>query len=134
MAIHAGTSGSVVYATSNGTAGTLIGEIKNWTITVEAAELDTSAFGQSWRGKDAGIKQWSGSFEGNKDHGDAQQDALWDNLLAGTKAEVTFFTGGTTGYYGTVVMLGEEPTQSFDNFAEDTWNFTGDGALVKRDS
>ena len=131
MAIHSGTSGSVVYATSNGTAGTLVGEIKNWTITVEAAELDTSAFGQSWRGFDAGIKQWGGSFEGNKDSADAQQNAIWANLLAGAKAEVSFFLGGTVGYYGTVVMMSEEPTQSFDNFGEVSYSFRGDGTLAK---
>lgn len=132
MAIHSGTSGSVVYQTANGTAGTLIGEIKNWTLTVEAEELDTSAFGQSWRGFDAGIKQWSGSFEGNKDDNDGQQDALWTNLLAGTKAEVTMFLDGTAGYYGTVVILGEEVTQAFDAFGETAYNFRGDGTLAKK--
>jgi hypothetical protein len=132
MAIHSGTSGSVVYQTTNGTAGTLVGEIKNWTLTVEAEELDTSAFGQSWRGFDAGIKQWSGSFEGNKDNDDGQQTALWTNLLAGTKAEVTFFLSGTAGYYGTVVILGEEVAQAFDAFGETSYNFRGDGTLAKK--
>ncbi len=132
MAIHSGTSGSVVYQTANGTAGTLVGEIKNWTLTVEAEELDTSAFGQSWRGFDAGIKQWSGSFEGNKDNDDGQQTALWTNLLAGTKAEVTFFLSGTAGYYGTVVILGEEVAQAFDAFGETSYNFRGDGTLAKK--
>ncbi len=132
MAIHSGTSGSVVYQTVNGTAGTLVGEIKNWTLTVEAEELDTSAFGQSWRGFDAGIKQWSGSFEGNKDNDDSQQTALWTNLLAGTKAEVTFFLSGTAGYYGTVVILGEEVAQAFDAFGETSYNFRGDGTLAKK--
>ncbi len=96
MAIHSGTSGSVVYQTVNGTAGTLVGEIKNWTLTVEAEELDTSAFGQSWRGFDAGIKS------------------------------------GTAGYYGTVVILGEEVAQAFDAFGETSYNFRGDGTLAKK--
>ena len=132
MAIHSGTSGSVVYQTANATAATFIAEIKNRTLTVEAEELDTSAFGQSWRGFDAGIKQWSGSFEGNKDDNDGQQDALWTNLLAGTKAEVTMFLDGTAGYYGTVVILGEEVTQAFDAFGETAYNFRGDGTLAKK--
>ena len=130
MAIHSGTSGSVVWASSNGTAGTLIGEIKNWTVTVEAAELDTSAFGQSWRGFDAGIKQWGGSFEGNRDQNDTQQAAIWTNLLAGTKAEITFYLDADDYVYGTVVILGQEDTQSFDNFGEVAYTFRGDGTLA----
>lgn len=132
MAIHSGTSGSVVYQTTSGTAGTLIGEIKNWTLTVEAEELDTSAFGQSWRGFDAGIKQWSGSFEGNKDDTDSQQTALWTNLLAGTKAELTMFLDGTAGYYGTAIILSEEVSQAFDAFGETAYNFRGDGTLAMK--
>jgi len=129
MAIHAGTSGSVVWATSNGTAGTLIGEIKTWTLNIEAEELDTSSFGQSWRGFDAGIKQWGGSFEGNYDQNDAQQAAVFTNLKAGTKVEITFFADDDDKFYGTVVLLGKEVNQSFDNFAEVTYNFRGDGTL-----
>ena len=130
MAIHSGTSGSVVWATANGTAGTIIGEIKNWTMNVEAEELDTSSFGQSWRGWDAGVKQWSGSFEGNKDQNDAQQLAAWTSLLAGTKGEVTFFLDDDDYYYGTVIILSEEINQSFDSMGETSYNFRGDGTLA----
>ena len=131
MGIHSGTSGSVIYNSTNGTAGTLVGEIKTWTLNVEVEELDTSSFGQSWRGFDAGIKQWSGSFEGNKDEDDALQDLLWTNLLAGTKAEVALYLSGTASYYGTVVIMGEEVTQSFDSMGETSYSFRGDGTLAK---
>lgn len=129
MAVHSGTQGSVIYQTSNGTAGTLIGGMKSWTITVEAEELDTSSFGQSWRNFDAGIKQWGGTFEGNKDTSNSQQQALWTNLLAGTKAEATFYLGTVQRYYGTIIVISEEPTQAFDNFGETTYTFRGDGTL-----
>jgi hypothetical protein len=131
MAIHSGTQGSVVYATANGTAGTLIGGMKSWTLSVEGEVLDTSAFGQSWRSKDLGIKQWTGSFEGNKDGTNASQNAIWSNLLAGTKAEVSFFMGTVDKYYGTIVITAEEPTQTFDGFAETSYSFEGDGTLAK---
>ena len=130
MAIHSGTSGSVVWASANGTAGTIIGELKSWTLNVEVEELDTSAFGQSWRGFDAGVKQWGGSFEGNKDQNDAQQAAAWTNLLAGTKVEITMFLDDDDYYYGTVVLLGEEVTQTFDGMAETSYSFRGDGTLA----
>lgn len=132
MAVYSGTSGSVVYQTASGTAGTLIGEMKEYTLSVEVEELDTSAFGQSWRGKDAGIKQWSGSFSGNADNADTQQTALWTNMGAGTKAELTFFLNGTAGFYGTAVILGQEITDSFDGLGETSFNFSGDGTLAKK--
>ena len=129
MAVHSGTQGSVIYGSSNGTVGTIVGGMKTWTITVEAEELDTSSFGQSWRNFDSGIKQWGGTFEGNKDASNAQQQALWAQLVGGTKVEATFYLGTAAKYYGTVVVLGEEPTQSFDNFGETSYTFRGDGTL-----
>jgi len=131
MGIHSGTQGSVIYATSGGTAGTLIGGMKTWSLNVEGEVLDTSAFGQSWRSKDLGIKQWTGNFEGNKDGKNAQQNAIWSQLLAGSKAEVTFFMGTVDRFYGTVVITAEEVTQTFDSFAETSYSFEGDGTLVK---
>jgi hypothetical protein len=131
MAIHSGTQGSVVYTTSNGTAGTLIGGMKTWSLSIEGEVLDTSAFGQSWRSKDIGIKQWTGSFEGNKDGGNVPQNNVWAQLLAGSKAEVTFYMGTVHRYYGTVVITGEEIAQTFDGFAETSYSFEGDGTLVK---
>jgi len=131
MAVHSGTQGSVVYSTSSGTAGTLVAGMKSWTMNIEAEELDTSSFGQSWRNFDAGIKAWGGTFEGNKDGTDAVQNLIWTNLLAGTKAEATFYMGTIDRYYGTIIVLGEEPTQTFDGFGETSYTFRGDGTLVK---
>ena len=131
MAVHSGTQGSVVYNSSNGTIGTLVGGMKSWTVTVEAEELDTSSFGQDWRNFDAGIKQWGGTFQGNKEGAGTIQNLVWTNLLAGTKAEATLYAGTIDRYYGTVIILGEEITQTFDNFAETSYNFRGDGILGK---
>ena len=131
MAIHSGTQGSVVYSTANGTAGTLIGGMKTWSLNTEGEVLDTSAFGQSWRSKDLGIKQWTGSFEGNKDGSNTIQNSIWSQLLAGSKAEVTFYMGTVHRYYGTALITAEEVTQTFDGFAETSYSFEGDGTLVK---
>ena len=129
MAVHSGTQGSVIYSSANGTVGTIVGGMKTWTITVEAEELDTSSFDQSWRNFDSGIKQWGGTFEGNKDASNAMQQALWAQLVGGTKVEATFFLGTASKYYGTIVVLGEEPTQSFDSFGETSYTSRGDGTL-----
>jgi hypothetical protein len=51
-------------------------------------------------------------------------------LLAGTKVEVTMFLDDDDSYYGTVIILGEEVTQTFDGMAETSYSFRGDGTLA----
>ena len=128
MAVLSGTAGSVVYG---GTAGTIVGGLKTWSLDVAAAELDASNFGSTWRLTDSGIKEWSGSFEGNYDDTDAQQTTLWTNLTTGAKSLVQFVVGTADYFYGTVVMTGHSPSQSFDGLGAGSWNFKGHGPLTR---
>lgn len=128
MAVLSGTSGSVVYG---GTAGTIIGGLKTWSLDIAAAELDASNFGSTWRLTDSGIKEWSGSFEGQYDDTDAQQTTLWTNLTTGVKSLVQFVMGTADYFYGTVVMTGHSPSQSFDGLGAATWSFKGHGPLTR---
>ena len=126
--MHSGTLGSVLYG---GTAGTLIEGLKTWSLDVGAAELDASAFGSSWKRTESGIKEWSGSIEGNAEAG-GQQSALWGALSGGSKVELSFFMGGTAQYYrGTAVITGSGPSQSFDGQGGESFKFKGDGPLVR---
>lgn len=128
MAVISGTQGSVTYG---GTAGTIVGGIKTWSLDVAAAELDASNFGSTWRLTDSGIKEWSGSFEGNYDDTDAQQTTLWTNLTTGAKGVVVFGMGTADYFHGTVVILGHSPSQSFDGLGAGSWNFKGHGPLTR---
>lgn len=128
MAVLSGTAGSVVYG---GTAGTIILGLKTWSLDVAAAELDASNFGSTWRLTDSGIKEWSGSFEGNYDDTDAQQTTLWTNLTTGVKSLVQFVMGTADYFYGTVVMTGHSPSQSFDGLGAAGWTFKGHGPLTR---
>jgi len=127
MATYTGTAGSVVYG---GTAGTVVGGMKTWTLDVAAAELDTTAFGSSWKEFDGGVLEWSGSFEGNADETNAMQDLLWTNLAAGSKAIGVFYLGTATAYQGTVVITGQSTGQSFDGIGTKSFSFRGDGPLT----
>lgn len=128
MAVLSGTAGSVVYG---GTAGTIILGLKTWSLDVAAAELDASNFGSTWRLTDSGIKEWSGSFEGQYDDTDAQQTTLWTNLTGGVKSLVQFVMGTADYFYGTVVMTGHSPSQSFDGLGAASWSFKGHGPLTR---
>ena len=128
MAVISGTLGSVRYG---GTAGTAIGGLKTWSLDVAAAELDASAFGSTWRETDSGIKEWSGSCEGNYDDTDAFQIALWTALTGGTKVDLAFFVGSGDYYHGSAVITGHSPSQSFDGLGGATFSFKGHGPLTR---
>lgn len=128
MAVISGTLGSVVYS---GTAGTIVGGMKNWSLDVSAAELDASSFGSTWKLTDSGIKEWGGSAEGNYDDTDAQQTAMWSALTAGTKVIMMFAVGNADYFHGTVVFTGYSPSQSFDGLGAAAFNFKGHGPLTR---
>lgn len=128
MAVISGTQGSVVYG---GTAGTAVGAMKTWSLDVAAAELDASSFGSTWRLTDSGIKEWSGSCEGNYDDTDTYQTSLWTALTGGTKVVMAFYAGTADGLWGTAVITGHSPSQSFDGLAGANFSFKGHGPLTR---
>lgn len=128
MAVISGTQGSVVYG---GTAGTIIGGLKTWSLEIAAAELDASNFGSTWKLTESGIKEWSGSMEGNYDDTDTYQTALWTALTSGTKVVMQFNVGTADYFLGTAVLTGHSPSQSFDGLAEASWDFKGHGPLTR---
>lgn len=128
MAVISGTQGSVVYG---GTAGTVVGGMKTWSLDVAASELDASSFGSTWRLTDSGIKEWSGSAEGNYDDTDTYQTSLWTALTAGTKTVMMFSVGTADYFYGTAVITGASPSQSFDGLGGMNFSFKGHGPLTR---
>lgn len=131
MAVFSGTQGSVVYGATGGTAGTATSGMKTWSLDVAAAILDGSNFGSTWKLTESGIKEWTGSCEGNLDDADAQQTALWNNLTSGTKVVMKFAQGTANYFWGTVVLGGHSPSQSFDGLGAGSWSFTGHGPLTR---
>lgn len=125
MAILKGTAGSVVFSNAS-----LVDGIKTWSLDVAAAELNASDFGRSWSLGDSGVKEWSGSFEGNYDDTDAQQALIWSNMIGGVKGLMLFGMGTLTHFYGTVIMTGHSPAQSFGELGAAGWNFKGHGPLM----
>lgn len=128
MAVISGTQGSVVYG---GTAGTIIGGLKTWSLDIAAAELDASNFGSTWKLTESGIKEWGGSFEGNYDDSDTYQTSLWTALTGGTKVVAAFYQGTADYFVGTAVLTGHSPSQSFDGLGAASWSFKGHGPLTR---
>lgn len=128
MAVISGTQGSVVYG---GTAGTIIGGLKTWSADVAAAELDASNFGSTWRLTDSGIKEWSGSCEGNYDDSDTYQTSMWTTLTTGAKAVLMLSQGTADYFWGTAIITGQSASQSFDGLGAVSYTFKGHGPLTR---
>lgn len=128
MAVLSGTAGSVVYG---GTAGTAIEGMKSWTLDVAVSELDASSFGSTWKLVEGGIKEWSGSAEGNTDDGTAMQQSAWTSLTTGAKVVMLFGLGAADTYYGTALITGQSVNSSFDGLASTSYTFKGHGPLTK---
>lgn len=128
MAVLSGTAGSVVYG---GTAGTAIEGMKSWTLDVAVGELDASQFGSTWKLTEGGVKEWSGSADGNADDGTAMQASAWTSLTAGTKVVMMFAVGAADYYYGTALITGQSTGSSFDGLATTSYTFKGHGPLTK---
>ncbi len=128
MALLSGTAGSVVYG---GTAGTAIEGMKSWTLDVAVGELDASSFGSTWKLTEGGVKEWSGSAEGNADDGTAMQASAWTALTTGTKVVMLFGLGAADYYHGTALITGQSTGSSFDGLASTSFTFKGHGPLTK---
>lgn len=128
MALLSGTAGSVVYG---GTAGTAIEGMKSWTLDVAVGELDASSFGSTWKLTEGGVKEWSGSAEGNADDGTAMQQSAWTSLTTGAKVVMLFGLGASDYYHGTALITGQSTSSSFDGLASTSYTFKGNGPLTK---
>jgi len=71
---------------------TEIAEISNWSLDLGADDIDVTSFDSNcWKEYLAGLKEWSGSIEGNFVSTDADgQKAILEAWLNGTKLSFTF--------------------------------------------
>ena len=55
MAVVAGKDGAVTFASG------YVAKVQSWTIDMAAEDVDTTALGQTWKTRLAGVKEWSGT-------------------------------------------------------------------------
>lgn len=123
----AGTQGSVVYAV--GTA-TMVGEIREWSLSVEANVTDVSAFGSSWRKFVSGVKAGQGAFSGQFDDGDAPQEALLGALMRGEYVALRLFVAPTLYFnVGSALITDIEPGTDIEGAADVSYAWVANGAV-----
>ena len=108
-----------------------IAEISNWSLDLGADDIDITSFdSQGWKEYLAGLKEWSGSIEGNLKPDDTNgQKAILNAWLSGEKLTFTFEVSSGVSFQGEAFVKPsiEVPVDDKASFRCD---ITGTGALT----
>ncbi len=120
-----GTGGAVKLGTNK------VAEIANWSLDLGADDIDVTSFDSNgWKEFLAGLKEWSGSIEGNFVSTDTSgQKAILNAWLAGNKLVFTFEVSSGVSFTGNAYVKPsiEVPVDDKASFSCD---ITGTGALT----
>jgi len=120
----AGKGGSIKFD-----SGSIV-EMGNWSLDVGVDEIDTTNFdSNNWKEFMAGLKEWSGSFEGNLVKG--HKAALFDKLgtIASIELKVTA-TDGSLTFTGQAFLTALNVEVPVEDKASISADFRGTGALT----
>lgn len=108
-----------------------IAEIANWSLDLGADDIDITSFDSNgWKEYLAGLKEWSGSIEGNLVTGDTNgQKAILNAWLNGEELEFTFEVSTGVTFKGDALVKPsiEVPVDDKASFSCD---IQGTGALT----
>ena len=120
-----GTGGAVRIGTDK------VAEIANWSLDLGADDIDITSFdSQGWRERMQGIKEWSGSFEGNFDPTDTTgQAALINAWISGDSVTLELQVNSSIKFSGDAFVTPsiETPVDDKVSFSCD---FSGTGELT----
>ena len=108
-----------------------VAEIANWSLDLGADDIDVTSFDSNgWKEYLAGLKEWSGSAEGNFKPDDTNgQKAILNAWLSGEKLTFTFEVSSGVSFQGEAFVKPsiEVPVDDKASFSCD---ITGTGALT----
>ena len=108
-----------------------IAEISNWSLDLGADDIEITSFDSNgWKEYLAGLKEWSGSIEGNLKTDDTNgQKAILNAWLNGTKLSFNFEVSSGVSFQGEAFVKPsiEVPVDDKASFSCD---ITGTGALT----
>ena len=108
-----------------------VAEIANWSLDMSADDIDITSFdSEGWRERMQGIKEWSGSFEGNFKPDDTDgQAALINAWLNGEKVTLELQVNSTVKFSGDALVTPSIETP-VDDKASFSCDFSGTGPLT----
>lgn len=131
----AGYKGIFKASTAAGGAKTALGELRNFTLSVEHAEIDATSHDSSGdREVIAGIGSWSGSAELLHLQSDAEHIETFDVLVNRTKVDFEWFPTGSSGdgyYQGSGYFTGWELAAPNEDALATNLSLVGTGALTR---
>lgn len=112
-------------------ANTVAG-ISQWSIDCEAENVDVTDFDSlGWKEFLAGLREWSGSFEGNFTPGDTNgQIALSNAWLNGTTVSLELRFDATRRFTGTALISNLSAEVPVDEKASISFDYQGTAALT----
>ncbi len=126
MAI-AGKSGSIYLGANK------VAELTSWSLDLGADNIDvTSLDSDGWKEFIAGLKEWSGSAEGNFDSTDTNgQTALYNAWLNGTSVSAEFRLGAATPKFsGSILVSGIGVETPVEDKVSISFEFQGTSTLT----
>lgn len=125
-------------STSTGGSVTKIAELRDYTMSVEHAEIDATSHDSSGdREIIAGTGSWNGSAELLTVISDATQKAAFDLLTARTKVDAEFYPTGSSsdGFFsGEIFFTGFDMSAPNDDALATSISFAGTGVLARSSS
>lgn len=108
-----------------------IAEISNWSLDLGADDIEITSFDSNgWKEYLAGLKEWSGSIEGNLKTDDTNgQKAILNAWLNGTKLSFTFEVSSGVTFTGDAFVKPSIEVP-IDDKASFSCDITGTGALT----
>jgi predicted secreted protein len=125
MAAVVGFSGSVKIGANT------VALLDNWELNPSADVLDKTSFGESWKTKIVGLKDWTAKASGKYDFTDTNgQLAIWTAFLNGTTVAVHFSPNGTSDFTGSAFVKSPPIKSAVDATVSVDFEFEGTGALT----
>jgi hypothetical protein len=131
----AGRGGAVKFSSSTGGTPALVGDLREWSINVEADMFEVSTFGSSgWKQFQPNLNGASGSVSGYWNvEASTTMKAMQSHLLSQSTDPATIDllvdSGELNGYTGSAWITSIQPGASVDAIVPFTANFQIDGAV-----
>ena len=105
--------------------------LDSWELSPSANILDNTAFGNAWKVKVSGLKDWTAKVSGRYDFTDTNgQMALWTAFLNGTSVSLELDVDGTHKFTGTALVKSPPIKTGVDALISVEFDLEGISALV----
>lgn len=129
MALYSGVTGKITTKIGTGTAAELL-HMTNWSVDLSKEMIEAISFGEDYKEKVPGVKDWSASADGSTDFATTSgQKALVDAFEGGTKIEAAFYLDTTTFMTGDCYIESLSISHAADGKSEVSIKLAGSGGI-----